>query len=162
MSKNLPNNYHLKLGSIQDQVRLLKFMELTYQELFPERSKFNHLSTTVEQYLSTKTPLWWIKYQGETQEQSQVVACLWMGTGIDQVSGDRYGHIFLIYVMANHRRQGLATALIEEGKHWLSSQGYHQIGLQVFDRNQGAQKLYHKLGFKTQSRLMFKSWDNKG
>jgi ribosomal protein S18 acetylase RimI-like enzyme len=162
MSKNLPNNYHLKLGSIHDKARLFKFMELTYQELFPERSNFSHLNKTVEQYLSSQTPLWWIKYQGSTQELSQTVACLWMGTGVDQVSGDRYGHIFLVYVMPNHRRQGIATALIEQGKDWSSQQGYHQVGLQVFDRNQAAQKLYNKLGFNTQSHLMFKSWDNKG
>nr|WP_024750124.1 GNAT family N-acetyltransferase [Crocosphaera subtropica] len=156
---SLSRYYYLKQGKTQDKAKLLKFMELTYEELFPEQSDFNHLSITIEQYLSSKTPLWWIEYQPENSTQPEKVACLWMGTGVDQVSGDRYGHIFLIYVKPNHRRQGLATALIKQGQQWVDGQGYHQIGLQVFERNQAAQKLYNKLGFFPQSYLMFKSWN---
>ncbi|MGK7955377.1 MAG: GNAT family N-acetyltransferase [Crocosphaera sp.] len=153
--------YSLKQGKTQDKARLLKFMELTYEELFPEQLNFSHLSNTVEQYLSSKTPLWWIEYQSPNQSKLEIVAGLWMGTGIDQVSGDRYGHIFLIYVKPNHRRQGLATTLIQQGQQWVQEQGYHQMGLQVFARNQAALKLYNKLGFFPQSYLMFKSWDIK-
>ncbi|WP_107668446.1 N-acetyltransferase [Cyanothece sp. BG0011] len=155
----LSHHYYLKQGKTQDKAKLLKFMQLTYEELFPEQSNFTHLSTTVEQYLSSKTPLWWIEYQSENSTKSEQVACLWMGTGVDQVSGDRYGHIFLIYVKPNHRRQGLATILIEKGQQWVQEQGYHQIGLQVFERNQAALKLYNKLGFSPQSYLMLKSWN---
>ena len=108
--------YYLKQGKTQDKTRLLKFMELTYEELFPEQSNFSHLSNTVKQYLSSQTPLWWIEYQPNHETKLDIVAGLWMGTGIDQVSGDRYGHIFLIYVKPNHRRQGLATALIQQAQ----------------------------------------------
>ena len=108
--------YSLKQGKTQDKARLLKFMELTYEELFPEQSNFSHLSNTVKQYLSSQTPLWWIEYQPNHETKLDIVAGLWMGTGIDQVSGDRYGHIFLIYVKPNHRRQGLATALIQQAQ----------------------------------------------
>ncbi|EAZ92109.1 GNAT family N-acetyltransferase [Crocosphaera chwakensis] len=153
------SDYHLKPGKIHDKAKLLKFMQLTYEELFPEKSDFSHLSTTIEQYLSSKTPLWWINYQPENSTISEEVGCLWMGTGVDQVNGDRYGHIFLIYVKPNHRRQGLATTLIEQGQQWVQEQGYHQIGLQVFERNQAARKLYNKLGFSPQSYLMLKSWN---
>ncbi|MGK7959626.1 GNAT family N-acetyltransferase [Crocosphaera sp.] len=153
--------YRLQQGKIQDKTRLLKFMELTYEELFPEQSNFSHLSNTVEQYLSSKTPLWWIEYQPNHETKADIVAGLWMGTGVDQVNGDRYGHIFLIYVKPNHRRQGLATALIQQAQQWVQEQGYHQMGLQVFERNQSARNLYNKLGFSPQSYLMFKSWDMK-
>ncbi|MDJ0509931.1 MAG: GNAT family N-acetyltransferase [Crocosphaera sp.] len=157
MSAKFSNNYYLKRGKTHDKATLIKLMQLTYEELFPNRSNFSHLSKTVEQYLSAKTPIWWIKSQIENNP-SEVVAGLWMGTAIDQVSGDRYGHIFLIYVMPKHRRQGLATALIKQGKQWVEDQGYHQLGLQVFEHNQVAQKLYHKLGFVTQSHLMLQSF----
>ncbi len=155
----LLEHYQLKQGKTQDKARLLKFMELTYEELFPEQSNFSHLSNTIEQYLSPKTPIWWIEYQPNNETKPDIIACLWMGTGIDQVNGHHYGHIFLIYVKPHHRRQGLATALIQQGQQWVQQQGYHQMGLQVFERNQAAQKLYNKLGFSPQSYLMFKSWN---
>ncbi|MDJ0598641.1 MAG: GNAT family N-acetyltransferase [Crocosphaera sp.] len=161
MVNSLSHPYYLQQGKTQDKARLLKFMELTYEELFPEQSNFSHLNNTIEQYLSPKTPLWWIEYQPDNKTPSEKVACLWMGTGVDQVSGDRYGHIFLIYVKPNHRRQGLATTLIQQGQQWVHEQGYHQMGLQVFVRNQVAQKLYNKLGFHPQSYLMFKAWKIK-
>ncbi|MGK7879479.1 MAG: GNAT family N-acetyltransferase [Crocosphaera sp.] len=153
----LSRHYRLKQGKTQDKARLLKFMELTYEELFPEQSDFSHLSKTIDQYLSSKTPIWWLEYQPNKETKSDMVACLWMGTAIDQVNGHQYGHIFLIYVKPNHRRQGLATALIQQGQQWVKQQGYDQIGLQVFERNQAALKLYTKLGFSPQSYLMFKS-----
>ena len=159
MLNSLSHHYHLKQGKTQDKARLLKFMELTYQELFPEQSNFSHLSNTVDQYLSSKTPIWWIEYQPNNETKPDMVACLWMGTAIDQVNGHHYGHIFLIYVKPNHRRQGLATTLIQQGQQWVQQQGYHQIGLQVFESNQAARKLYNKLGFSPQSYLMFKSWN---
>ena len=155
----LPNSYRLIQGKTQDKTRLIKFMELTYEELFPEQSNFSHLNNTVEQYLSSKTTIWWIEYRSKNETRSEIVSCLWMGTGIDQVNGHHYGHIFLIYVTPNHRRKGLATSLIQQGQQWVQQKGYHQMGLQVFERNQAALKLYNKLGFSSQSYLMFKSWD---
>ncbi|MEA5509045.1 GNAT family N-acetyltransferase [Crocosphaera sp. UHCC 0190] len=154
---DLPSPYQLQRGSTLDHAKLLKFMQLTYQELFPEQSDFSHLKKTVSQYFSAKTPLWWIILEEDKLPSVSPVACLWMGTGIDQVTGDRYGHIFLIYVMPQHRRRGLATQLINQAKTWVISQGNHQLGLQVFDINQPALNLYDNLGFKTQSRFMFKS-----
>lgn len=156
MATQLSDNYYLKLGKTHDKARLIKWMQLTYEELFPDRSNFSHLNTTVRQYLSPKTPIWWVEYKVENKP-SEVVAGLWMGTAIDQVTGDRYGHIFLIYVVPNHRRQGLATALIKQAQQWGQHQGYHQLGLQVFQHNQVAQKLYHKLGFIIKSHLMLQS-----
>ncbi len=157
MAIKLSDNYYLKQGKIHDKARLITLMQLTYKELFPERPNFSHLNTTVEQYLSSKTPIWWIDYKMDNKPL-KVVAGLWMGTAIDQVSGDRYGHIFLIYVMPNHRRQGLATALIKQAKQWVQHQGYDKLGLQVFEHNQAAQKLYHKLGFMVKSHLMLQSF----
>ena len=149
---HLPPGYQLQKGSVKDRKLLVNLMQLTYQELFPQQSDFSHLSNTVEQYLSAKTPIWWVTVLEEK------VAGLWMGNAIDQVSGDRYGHIFLIYVTPEHRRRGLATALIKIAEDWVIFRGDHRLGLQVFDSNQPALTLYDSLGFKSQSRLMFKAF----
>ena len=48
-------------GSSKDKAQLIQFMNLMYQELFPDQRDFNHLRITVEQYFSTETPLWLIE-----------------------------------------------------------------------------------------------------
>jgi ribosomal protein S18 acetylase RimI-like enzyme len=144
----LPTGYRLRLGSGKDRYLLLDFFHRTYRELLPEQSERFHLAETVRQYFSDDTPFWIVEREGKA------IACLWMGNAIDQSSGERYGHIFLLYVALECRRQGIATALIERAREWAGGRGQKQIGLQVFTSNQNAISLYRKLGFETRSLLM--------
>lgn len=146
----LPEGYQLRMGASSDRKLLVEFMHETYHELFPEQQTFSHLADTVAQYFSQATPLWWVVLGKMT------VGCLWMGKGIDQVSGQPYGHIFLVYVSPGHRRQGIATILMEQAQIWATSKGNFQLGLQVFLTNQPAVNFYKSLGFQTQSLLMIK------
>jgi ribosomal protein S18 acetylase RimI-like enzyme len=148
-------------------------MQLTYQEMFPDQD-FSHLAQTVEQYFSSQTPLWWVEEHGEmgrlgdgekndggmgrlgdgedfTTPPNHPIACLWMGNAIDQVTGDRHAHIFLLYVEPKHRRRGIATALMRYAEDWAKNRGDRQMGLQVFQSNQAALNLYSGLGYQTQS-----------
>ncbi|NEN94108.1 MAG: GNAT family N-acetyltransferase [Moorea sp. SIO3I7] len=163
MSKPLLAGYQLRLGTARERAILVKFMELTYQELFPEQNDFSHLAKTVKQYFSRETPLWWVtaadgnvSRKGYTATHPLPVGCLWMGNGVDQVNGDRYGYIFLLYVMPAHRRQGIGSALMQQAEARARARGDRQIGLQVFQSNQVALNLYHGLGFRTQSLWMVK------
>jgi ribosomal protein S18 acetylase RimI-like enzyme len=131
-------------------------MFLTYQELFPQQQNFSHLPETVELYFSTATPLWWIEYDWQEQPKEKTVGVLWLGTAIDQISGDRYAHIFLVFVSQQHRRQGIGRSLIKTAENWAKARGDRQIGLQVFLNNQTALNFYNNLGFKTQSLSMIK------
>lgn len=137
----------------------MKFLRLSYQELFPEQEDFSHLAATVKQYFSKETPLWWVESANapvSAPSLNQPVACLWLGNAIDQVRGDRHAHVFLLYVMPEHRRQGIGSALMRHAEDWARARGDRQIGLQVFQSNQPAVSLYHQLGFKTQSLWMVK------
>ena len=105
MNSALPPGYSLRLGDRLDRALLVKFMQRTYHEFDPT-APTRHLALTVEQYFSSETPLWWVEAvppsamdrpPGQTQRPSPI-ACLWMGTAIDQTWGDRYAHIFLLYV----------------------------------------------------------------
>ncbi|MBW4631075.1 MAG: GNAT family N-acetyltransferase [Iphinoe sp. HA4291-MV1] len=165
-------------------------MQQTYQEAFP-RQDFSHLAGTVEQYFSRETPLWWVDFleQGDkgTRGQGEIsrgaggvggvgeknnfcpmpnaqcpIACLWVGNAIDQVRGDRHAHIFLLYVVPEHRRRGIATALIRYVEDWARARGDYQIGLQVFQNNTAALNLYNQQGYQTQSLWMVKSLDVTG
>ncbi|MBD2664979.1 GCN5-related N-acetyltransferase [Richelia sinica FACHB-800] len=133
-------------------------MVLTYQELFPHQD-FSHLDSTVQQYLSSDTPLWWVKEEGENNkggENAPPIACLWAGNAIDQISGNRHAHIFLLYVVPEHRRWGIGKALMHHLENWAGQRGDRQIGLQVFASNAPALNLYQQLGYQTQSLWMVK------
>lgn len=140
---------------------LMKFIQLAYRELFPQQEDFSHLVQTVNQYLSRETPLWWVdtdpvEVPGNSSVGRQPVGCIWLGNAIDQVRGDRHAHIFLLYVMPEHRRRGIGSALMGYAEDWARARGDHQIGLQVFQTNQPALNLYQQLGFQTQSFWMVK------
>lgn len=153
MSALIPG-YILSAGSGLDRALLVKFMQKTYQELFTEQD-FSHLSRTVEQYFSGETPLWWV-YLDNLERRRSPIACLWVGNAIDQVTGDRHAHIFLLYVAPEHRRKGIATALMKYLESWAAARGDRQIGLQVFQTNNSALNLYQQLGYQTQSLWMAK------
>ena len=151
MAEKLLPDYTIRSGSTLDRALLVKFMQRTYQDMF-ERQDFSHLSQTVEQYLSRDTPLWWVEHSAEKKQ----IACLWMGNAIDQINGLRHAHIFLLYVIPEHRRKGIGTALMQYAENWAKERGDIQIALQVFQTNTPALKLYNQLGYQTQSLWMVK------
>ncbi|NEO97338.1 MAG: GNAT family N-acetyltransferase [Symploca sp. SIO2E9] len=163
VSSQLLVGYKLQIGSRRQRATLVKFIQLSYQELFPEQDDFSHLAETVEKYFSQETPLWLVnKAEVATSELpfsslTQPLACLWMGNAIDQVQGNRHAHIFLLYVMPEYRRQGIGSALMRHAEEWARARGDRQLGLQVFQNNQPALNLYHQLGYQTQSLWMVKN-----
>jgi ribosomal protein S18 acetylase RimI-like enzyme len=185
-SEQLPSGYSIHPGSSLDRSLLVKFMQLSYREIFPEQN-FSHLARTVEQYFSQDTPLWWVigerrEARGERREDRGIrennnqlpatnyqlpitdspkkVACLWVGNAVDQVKGDRHTYIFLLYVKPEHRRRGIGKSLMRYLENWARAKGDRQIGLQVFQSNTPALDLYHKLGYQTQSLWMVKTLEN--
>ena len=169
MSEQLLPGYIIRRGSALDRALLLKFMQRTYQDLFPKED-FSHLEQTVRQYFSSDTPLWWVDFLGEGVKRDQgastlspsshsptsPIACLWVGNAIDQVQGNRHAHIFILYVVPEHRRRGIGTALMRYVENWAIQRGDRQIGLQVFQSNKPALNLYNQLGYQTQSLWMVK------
>ncbi len=150
--------YRLRGGSGLDRALLVQFMQRTYQELYGDRA-LAHLAQTVDQYLSAETPLWWVEpdqNSGDRLQRRSPIGCLWIGTAIDQVEGDRHAHIFLLYVNPAHRRQGVGAALMHCAETWAKQRGDRQLGLQVFCSNRPALKLYTKLGYQPQSLWMTK------
>lgn len=169
MSEQLLPGYIIRRGSALDRALLLKFMQRTYQDLFPKED-FSHLEQTVKQYFSSDTPLWWVDFLGEgmkgdkgastlspsSHSRTSPIACLWVGNAIDQVQGNRHAHIFILYVVPEHRRRGIGTALMRYVENWAIQRGDRQIGLQVFQSNKPALNLYNQLGYQTQSLWMVK------
>jgi GNAT superfamily N-acetyltransferase len=160
VAEKLLIDYTIRSGSTLDRALLVKFMQRTYQDMFPQQD-FTHLSQTVRQYLSSDTPLWWVEYSADKKQQVDIfptrpIACLWMGNAIDQISGLRHAHIFLLYVTPEHRRKGIGTALMQYAENWAKQRGDNQIALQVFQTNTPALNLYNQLGYQIQSLWMIK------
>ncbi|MBU6230090.1 MAG: GNAT family N-acetyltransferase [Cyanobacteria bacterium REEB459] len=158
--------YHIKTGSSLDRSRLVRVMERHQQELTPHSSQPS-MEATVDRYLSSQTPLWWVwphsgvppeaqdpGFQAGLTPPWEAVACLWLGQAIDQSNGCPHPYILLLYVSPHHRRRGVATALLQRAHSWAREQGYRQISLQVWTHNQPAQALYRKLGYQPQAILM--------
>jgi len=163
----LPPNYKLSAGSYRERSLLLRFLQRSYRELYPDRD-FSHLAHTVEEYFSSQTPLWWVEYSGDlsasdsgmpsaTSRGNDRIACLWLGNSVDQVSGERHAHVFLLYVMPEHRRRGIGSALMHHAEAWARNRGDRQIGLQVFTQNQLALELYRRRGYQPLSLWMLKN-----
>lgn len=158
--------YQLRSGSGLDRALLVKFMQRTYRELSPD-ANISHLAQTVDQHFSSATPLWWVQptNASSTETLSSLphvhsgvtpVACLWMGQAINQITGYQQAYTFLLYVAPDVRRQGIGTALMHHGEQWAKQQGFHELGLQVFQTNQAALQLYHHLGYRPTSAWMTK------
>ncbi|VXD21891.1 GNAT family N-acetyltransferase [Planktothrix paucivesiculata] len=155
MSEVFIPGYHLRQGSRLDRALLLKFVYRTYKEQFPEQ-ELSHLASTVEQYFSPQTPLWWVDEFDPDRSPAGQVACLWLGNAIDLTDGERTAHVFLLYVAPEHRKRGIGSALMVHAQQWATGRGDRKISLQVFTHNQPALNLYQKLGYQPQSLLMQK------
>lgn len=146
----LPEGFSVDRGSTTDRALLLKFLHRSYREFYPETG-FEHLQATLDSYFTGDTPLWWVRNQANI-----AVGCLWMGITIDQISGDRHSHIFLLYVMPEYRRQGIGSTLMNTAENYAKERGDRHITLQVFESNQTAQDFYQNLNYSSHSILMLK------
>jgi ribosomal protein S18 acetylase RimI-like enzyme len=148
-------SYRFWAGKRSDQKLLLQFLHQAYQEQWPT-AELSHLNQTVQQLWAEPVGLWFIE-STRPELCGQALGCLWLGNAIDQVNGDRYTHIFLVYVSPEHRRRGLGTVLMKQAEAWAIQQGSGQIGLHVFVDNVPAHNLYQRLGYASQAVFLHKS-----
>lgn len=66
----------------------------------------------------------------------------------------RFYHIEEFGVDENHRRKGIATALIKFAKEDAKKRGFERIELNMWEFNEGALAFYESVGFKTYRRYM--------
>jgi ribosomal protein S18 acetylase RimI-like enzyme len=150
--------YRLRAGSSRDRATVVDFMERTYHELDPHQPT-GHLAATVDRYLGRDTPLWWVDVESTAGSPAAPVGAIWLGQATDQRSGILHPYVLMLYVAPEHRRRGIATALLSVAHRWAQQQGHSQISLQVFSQNQAAQALYQSLGYYPEAILLKKTWD---
>ena len=146
------DRYQLVTGTTRDVASLRQFLQVTYRELYPQQQDYQHLQVTIDRYFTHQTPLWFVL----AEEGGARIACMWVGIAIDQITGKRHPNIFLLYVEPAYRRQGIASALMQNVERWAKNRGYTQIGLQVFTADRPALSLYEKLGYEPRSISMLR------
>ncbi|MGB7414914.1 MAG: GNAT family N-acetyltransferase [Thermosynechococcaceae cyanobacterium] len=144
-------HFQLRAGQRCDRTLLLTLMQRTYQETYPQ-CQGEHLEDAMGRYWSPDAPAWFVTLV----DQTQTVACLWLGRAVDPVSGETYTHVLLLYVFPEYRCRGLGTALMQKAEDWARQQGDRKIGLQVFEASKPAQLLYRQLGYSTYARTLIK------
>ncbi len=143
--------YQLRMGAKSDHKTLLGFMQRAYQELCPQ-TELTYLAETVRQLWSEQTPFWFAEDSFAKDESlDKSAGCVWLGTVIDPMTGERSPHVFLLYVDPLHRRRGLGRALMQHVEAWAIAQGHQRLGLYVFAENTPAISLYQTLGYSPQS-----------
>ena len=65
-----------------------------------------------------------------------------------------------IFVSPEHRRRGVATALMAAAEAFARSRGAKELRLGVIDRNTSARELYRGLGFRDYTRVLTKPLDS--
>lgn len=68
-------------------------------------------------------------------------------TATDYFTATRHAHIEVLAVAPNAEGRGVARALLDQAEEWAAQQGYRQITLNVFARNERARGLYEHLGY---------------
>ena len=82
------------------------------------------------------------------REELQDDDCLYLvATAGRQVVGFIFAKREDCVVLEAHRRQGIATELVEGVRRWAEARGLKRVQLQVWAGNEAASRLYRKLGF---------------
>ncbi|MBX0359552.1 N-acetyltransferase [Halobacillus sp. Nhm2S1] len=76
-------------------------------------------------------------------DSNEHVGLLWYSV-IPEING---AYLYHILIDENHRGKGFGTNTIEKLQDTLKEQGIKSIGLSVFGKNEGAYRLYKKLGY---------------
>lgn len=87
------------------------------------------------------------------KEEEAIQGWIMLGENTDYFTDNKYGFIYEIYVMPEHRGKGLSKILIQEGNSLLKEQGYKEVRLNVFASN-FAKEIYKKMGFQEVNFLM--------
>lgn len=101
----------------------------------------------------TSIPAW----QRLLQRVRLRAAGIWVpgvAAGLVVVSG-RYAGVFSVAVAPDHRRQGLATRMMDAAGAWALDRGADTMFLQVFGENTAALGLYEQLGYTEQYRYSY-------
>ena len=81
---------------------------------------------------------------------------------VPALAPQRYAMVQELVVAQAHQRRGIATRLMTEAHRWARDRGVTEVGLSVYEFNQAALRLYHRLGYSTVSRRLARKLESRG
>lgn len=131
--------------------------QLEIEGVDPEKARAN-AQETIDKLLPLKheTPAQHL-FTIKSGEENVSVGYLWLGT--DPAAGAHSAYIYEIFVRPEFRGQGVGTAALREAERWAIQSGKTKLALNVFWHNEGARRLYARLGFIETRVRMAKSVD---
>ncbi|MDU9418518.1 GNAT family N-acetyltransferase [Staphylococcus lloydii] len=87
------------------------------------------------------------------KEDNQLIGYTMLGVKEDNLTGDKYGFIYELYVMPTYRKLGYGKQLLAFTKQHFKQLGYDKIRLNVYVGN-AAQQLYKSCGFEERNITM--------
>ena len=69
----------------------------------------------------------------------------------------RRGYIYHLTVSITHRGKKIGSALVKDAMSALEREGIHKVALVVFDRNEGGNEFWEKLGFQKREDLVYRN-----
>jgi ribosomal protein S18 acetylase RimI-like enzyme len=108
--------------------------------------------------LQHKTPAHFLFTLKRTEDDA-LVGYLWMGT--DPTGETQSAYIYDIYVHDEFRGLGFGTCALLEAETWAVQSGKTKLTLNVFWHNEGARRLYVRLGYIATRVRMSKSLDDE-
>jgi ribosomal protein S18 acetylase RimI-like enzyme len=86
-----------------------------------------------------------------------VVGVLFVSTRADYFTGSPHAHVEVLALDPAAQGQGLGRRLMQEAERWARERDYGAITLNVFDGNARALGLYERLGYRTETRHLWKA-----
>lgn len=118
-------------------------VDALWQTVFPDAAASNRAEHAIPLKLALKDGLFWVALD----EQGDVV-----GTTMAGWDGHR-GWLYFVATSPDHRRKGVAKALVEHAIRELSERGCGKVNLQIRADNNEVAAFYASLGFSEEPRI---------
>jgi len=146
-----------------DEVKILQLSVTTTLEDLPQdyvldESKARYALIQWFQELRTKLKKQWILVVEEKEENgNQFAGYLWVGSRYDPITQSDRAWLYEIALLPSYRGVGLGKEMLKRAENWSTQNGFQDLGLNVFHKNQTAREFYEKLGFKPLSHIYQKN-----
>lgn len=90
-------------------------------------------------------------FVAETEADSTIVGVIMAG------NDGRRGYIYHTAVRSDYRKQGIAATLVQTAMTALKECGINKVALVVFERNEGGNLFWEKLGFTVRNDLVYRN-----
>jgi ribosomal protein S18 acetylase RimI-like enzyme len=135
-----------------DAPAVCAFQPETYTENFPDFRYTPSFANAFRHDLrrATLDPHNALYVLDDGRERDNLIGFLWVVVCQNNWTGERYGYVNNLFVVAHRRAQGLGSELMRQAEKFFRERGVKRVRLSVTADNAGAVALYRKSGYRVQ------------